>query len=121
MKITKQLMTMVMVLGLSVTSWSYAFEREAYYVDDWCSGRGIQEHVLPDRTRIDCLTEEYAIEFDFGYKWAESIGQSLYYAKMTNLKPAVVLIITRDQERFIERFSIASEGLGITLIVYYVD
>ena len=34
---------------------------------------GEMEYVLKDRTRVDCLTDEYAIEVDFAKKWAESI------------------------------------------------
>ena len=51
------------------------------------------EVVLSDRTRVDCLTDEYAIEFDFGKKWSEAIGQSLGYAIETNRTPGIVLII----------------------------
>lgn len=36
------------------------------------------EYVLPDRTRVDCLTDEYAIEIEFAENWAESIGQAMY-------------------------------------------
>jgi len=40
---------------------------------------GVIEYVLQDKTRVDCLTEEHAIEFDFANHWAESIDQALYY------------------------------------------
>ena len=70
-------------------------EVESYYVNGWCTPSfGKKEFRLWDATRVDCLTKDYAIEFDFAKKWAESIGQSLYYAKMTGKKPAVVLILT---------------------------
>ncbi|WP_171018846.1 hypothetical protein ACONUD_00725 [Microbulbifer harenosus] len=47
----------------------------------WCeTAGGVAEYVLPDRTRVDCLTETHAMEFDFAPKWAEAIGQALYYA-----------------------------------------
>ena len=58
-------------------------KNEKYYQERWCKGRGVTEHILPDRTRVDCLTSEHAIEFDWGNKWAESIGQSLYYSLQT--------------------------------------
>ena len=73
--------------------------KEADYVNAYCSGKGITEYQLPDRTRVDCLTDEYAIEFDYAKKWAESIGQSLYYSKMTGKKPAVAIIIKNPEER----------------------
>ena len=57
-------------------------QNEAYYVNQWCtSDFGRKEVVLWDMTRVDCLAKDFAIEFDFAKKWAEAIGQSLYYSK----------------------------------------
>ena len=50
--------------------------QEKDYVNKYCNG--YKEFVLSDKTRIDCLTDEYAIEYDYAKKWAESIGQALY-------------------------------------------
>lgn len=67
---------------------------ERYYQEAWCKDRGGQVEVrLPDKTRCDCLTKTHAIEFDFGNKWAESIGQSLYYSLQTGKRAGVVLIL----------------------------
>ncbi len=65
--------------------------RESWYQERWCEG--LIEYVLPDRARVDCLTPEYAVEVDFADKWAEAIGQSLYYASMTDRQPAILLIM----------------------------
>ncbi len=72
-----------------------------------------------DNTRIDCLTQEYAIEFDFAEKWAESIGQSLYYSYLTNKKAGIVLISENEKKDtpFINRASILSKKYGIKLWV----
>lgn len=68
--------------------------REQYYQNIWCSRfYGVPEVKLPDKTRVDCVTKHYAVEFDFADKWAEGLGQSLHYARMTGKNPAVVLII----------------------------
>jgi hypothetical protein len=53
---------------------------------------------MPDNTRCDCLTKEYAIEFDFAEKWAEAIGQSLFYALQTNKKAGIGLIIEKPKD-----------------------
>jgi hypothetical protein len=53
---------------------------------------GKTEIVLEDKTRADCLTDEYAFEVDYAKKWAEAFGQAWHYSLMTNLKPGVVLI-----------------------------
>ena len=72
---------------------------EKYYQSQWCSERnGKIEKVLPDRTRCDCLTETHAIEFDFGPKWAESIGQSLYYSLQTGKKAGIFLILETEKD-----------------------
>ena len=67
---------------------------EKTYQTQWCKARGGQtEYVLNDKTRIDCLLPDIAVEFDFAPKWHECIGQALYYAKKTNKTPACVLIL----------------------------
>ena len=103
------------------TQMMRAGEVEAYYQDQWCtSDFGRKEVILWDRTRVDCMTKEYAIEFDFAKKWAESIGQSLYYAKMTGKKPAVVLILTSPTDyHYVKRVERLDNGIKIFLIKAY--
>ena len=85
---------------------------EKDYVNKYCTG--IIEYTLPDKTRIDCLTEDYAIEFDFAKKWAESIGQSLYYAKKTGKKPAVAIITESEKDlKYINRIKETDENITI--------
>jgi len=81
-------------------------KNERYYQELWCNQHnGIMEYVLPDRSRIDCLTDTHAIEFDFAKKWQEAIGQSLYYSAQTEKKAGVVLIIKKTNEnKYIQRF-----------------
>lgn len=85
---------------------------EKDYVNMYCSG--IKEYVLEDRTRVDCLTDEYAIEFDYAKKWAESIGQSLYYSKKTGKKPAVAIITNGQNDlKYIQRIKDTDEKITI--------
>lgn len=72
---------------------------EKAYQEQWCKGRGQVEYVLPDKTRCDCLTSTHAVEFDFGSKWAEAIGQSLYYSLQTGKRAGIVLILEDQQDR----------------------
>ena len=51
------------------------------------------EFRLWDQTRVDILTDEYAVEVDWSSKWAEAIGQSLYYAEVTNRKAGIILLV----------------------------
>lgn len=91
--------------------------KENYYQKIWCDkNSGITEYILPDKTRVDCLTKDYALEFDFAHKWAESVGQALYYAKMTKKKPAVALIMeSSNDEKYYNRVNILAKEYNITL------
>ena len=72
---------------------------EKFYQQNWCKEHnGILEYKLIDDTRVDCLTKEYAVEFDFAPKWAEAIGQSLHYARMTGKKAGINLIIEDNSD-----------------------
>lgn len=77
---------------------------------------GVMEFKLKDNTRVDCLTDDYAIEVDWAKKWAEGIGQSLYYAEMTNKKPAVALIVGKKDQRYLKRINKVASKVGITII-----
>jgi hypothetical protein len=85
----------------------------------WCQAvNGEIEHVLDDKTRVDCLTETHAIEFDFAKKWAEAIGQSLYYSAKTGKQAGIVLIVLDPEEcRFADRIrtTIREKDLAIKL------
>lgn len=87
-----QLFALGLILFLAFgDAWSYS-ERE--YTEDWCLARGGSIDLrLADRTRVDCLLDDYAIEFDFTTKWAEAPSQALHYARMTNRMAAVVIIV----------------------------
>ena len=81
----------------------------------WCEKhKGEPEHRLKDGTRVDCLTGDYAVEVEYANKWAESIGQALYYAQSTGRKPGV-LVILRDKgdERFLKRLRSVAKEQGI--------
>ena len=94
------------------------FNSENYYQTKWCKqNNGITEYILPDKARIDCLTKEYAIEFDFATKWAEAIGQSMYYANVMNKKPAIALIVkSKKDNKYVKRIKKANKNIKIILI-----
>ena len=75
---------------------------EASYQNAWCSlNGGIAEFKNKDFTRVDCLTNTHAIEFDFADKWAQSLGQALHYSVMTGKKPKVILILDEPYKQMI--------------------
>ena len=72
---------------------------EKTYQTQWCKAHnGTMEYKLSDNTRVDCLTDTLAVEFDFANKWAECIGQSQYYSLKTNKQAACVLIMERGEK-----------------------
>lgn len=93
------------LLILTITSlfsnWCIAkhLHPEKYYQAEWCNRYwGEMEYKLKDKTRVDCLTKNYAVEFDFAPKWAECVGQTLYYSIMTRKNPACVIIIEKPED-----------------------
>jgi len=91
---------------------------EKYYQTKLCKKLGGKmEYRLFDKTRVDCLTDEYAIEVDWAKKWAEGIGQSLYYGYITHKKPAVGLICGKKDTRYIKRLQVVAKKENIKVFI----
>ncbi len=91
---------------------------EKSYQNAWCkANNGQSEVVLFDRARVDCVTADYAIEFDFADKWGEAVGQSLYYGAITKKKPGIVLIMENgdNDKKYLSRLNTVSQNHGITV------
>lgn len=108
------------LLLLSLSLHAKHLNQEKIYQEHFCKQfGGVTEYMLQDKTRIDCLLDDYAIEVDFAQKWAESIGQSLYYASQTSKKPAVLLIMEDPQkdEKYLRRLEDVSHKHNIDIWV----
>ena len=57
---------------------------------------GEKEYRLDDGTRVDLLFDDKACEIDWANKWAEGIGQSIYYGLKTDRPPLVILLAKKD-------------------------
>ena len=89
---------LVLVLQINFANAKHLYP-EKYYQKVWCNEqKGMLEYKLIDDTRVDCLTKDYAVEFDFAPKWAEAIGQSLHYSRMTGKKAGINLIIEDEND-----------------------
>jgi len=87
---------------------------EDYYQALWCKGE--LEVVLPDSTRVDCLTDDYAVEVDFADKWYNGTGQALHYALMTNRLPGLLLIVeSLNDLKYVERAQQVAMRHGIRI------
>lgn len=91
------LLTISLLLLFTTTSHAGHLHKEAEYRDAWCT-KGRTEVTLHDGSRVDCLTENYAIEFDFAPKAMEALGQSIHYASASGTDPAMVLIIESEKD-----------------------
>lgn len=97
---------------------------EKEYQKVWCtSNNGIMEYTLRDGARVDCVTQTHAIEFDFANKWAESIGQSLYYGKSLCKTPGIVLIMENPakEERYLRRLKAVTDMYNISVWIMTPD
>jgi hypothetical protein len=96
---------------------------EAEYQAFWCDKRGgLKEYVLPDKTRVDCLLPNMAVEFDFANKWAECVGQAIYYGRMTGKQPACVLIMERGDKdiKYLKRLRKAAYKKGVNMRTFTI-
>lgn len=74
------------------------------------------EYRLPDKTRVDCLTDDSAIEVDFPNKIDECITQAKHYGSMTGKKSVCAIIITDDYDKsIIDNYSV--DGVDIVGVI----
>lgn len=93
--------TAAVVIVSAPTAFAEEKRNELDYSQEWCDDNdGIAEYKLSDASRIDCLTENLAVEHDWakGGKPYECVGQALYYGAMSGRIPVCVLIRPDGQE-----------------------
>lgn len=96
---------------------------EVEYQTFWCDKRGgMKEYILPDKTRVDCLLPNMAVEFDFANKWAECVGQALYYGRMTGKQPACVLIMENPERdaKYLKRLRRTAYKKGVNMRTFTI-
>ncbi len=93
---------------------------EKEYVKEDCT-TGQIEYVLPNKTRIDCLTDYVAWEYDFAHKWYEAIGQALYYAMWTGRLGGVALIADYKDLRYIQRAKLTIKHYNLPIKLKVVN
>ncbi|GAB4485958.1 MAG: hypothetical protein OHK006_13020 [Thermodesulfovibrionales bacterium] len=104
----------IMIVSLPMSASGDTRERD--YQARWCRAHaGVMEFRLDDGARVDCVTATHAAEVEFAPKWAEAVGQSLYYAAQTGLEPGIVLIMGTDDQRYYDRLIAATRRCRITI------
>lgn len=93
--------------------------KEAVYQNYWCSkNNGITEYRLNNGARVDCLTSNLAIEFDFAKKQAECLGQALEYSALTKKNPACCLIVETEKDyKYVRRlrYTVQKKQLNVSV------
>jgi hypothetical protein len=127
MRILTGFLTICMICVLCVSIADAKQKRkETDYQKEWCSQHQGQAGVrLPDGTQCDCIATidgvDYAIEIDFGNKWAKSIGQALYYAVQTDKHAGVVLILEDEKEyEYFARLNTTIQYHGLRLKTWLI-
>ena len=104
----------ILLCLLPQISFAKHLYKEVEYQTYWCNkNNGKLEYKLNDNTRVDCLLPDMAVEFDFASKWAECIGQALYYGQQTKRTPSCVLIMENrvKDEKYLTRLKYATEKI----------
>lgn len=73
------------------------FAGEQQIAADHCKGQ--LEVIQKDYTRIDCIEDGYAIEYDYASKWYNGVTQCLHYSLTSGLKPSLRLILRRPNDQ----------------------
>jgi len=108
-------MKYILLLLLSFNTYALS-EKEHQRVN--CKG---EMEVKIKGGRIDCLTELYAVEYDFAYKWKNAISQSRWYALQTGKRAGIALIYRKpSDETYLEYLIEYLHGYDIYIRVWIV-
>ena len=111
----KKAIFLIYILFFTTTAHAGHLHKEAEYRDAWCT-KGRTEVTLHDGSRVDCLTENYAVEIEFAAKAMEALGQSIHYARITGTDPAMVIIIETEKDwRHFNRIRRTARKRGVKL------
>lgn len=105
-----------LIMSLMAPTWLFARERSITRV--WCQaqGKAEAEYIFEDKTRVDCLTEKYAVEAEWAPTWKGGTGQAIHYARKSGQDPAILILRKGPKDdKYIDQ---AKASLEVT---YYRD
>ena len=101
-----------------IATTTYAVS-EAEYQKEWCAKRnGEIDYKTQEGSTVDCLTDNYSIEFDFAKKWVQAMKKSRHQSLSTGKAPGVVLILQNSADEkylFKLREVVEKRRLGIKI------
>ena len=85
---------LALLVLLPVTASAGHLHPESFYIAKWCADHGGQTEVrMPDGSRADCITAEWAVEVGFAESPWENTPQAINYAKWTGKRALVVIVV----------------------------
>lgn len=75
---------------------------------------------MPDGSRADLISDEWAAEVEWAGKWKEAPAQAVLYSVWTDRRPLVIILTTdeRADKVHLLRCRLVCERLGIQMEVY---
>lgn len=116
----KVLAIVAALIMISTNAYSKRLNTEYFYQNIICKlFFAEKEVILLDKTRVDCLNNDYAIEIDFADKWSESIGQALHYSMKTKKKAGIVLILEKEDDiKYVNKLKKLNEYHGLNIKIW---
>ena len=121
----------ILLLPFTIIGWlfSLAFASAATYNEAYFAEliaktevKGELEYRLPNRKRVDILTDTHAYEVDWISKaWSEGVGQALHYAIMTGKKPGVIVLIDKPHKANLNALIETTKMYDIDVKIFHVN
>lgn len=87
---------------------------ESHYIENHCEGE--INHLLSNKTQVECLTDNYVIEYDFCANWAEALGKVLTLGRKSGKTPKIVLICKDSEFSYLESASKAAPEIKAEIL-----
>jgi hypothetical protein len=92
--------TILISMMVAAPAYAKSFKNEAEYQKEWCAKHnGEIDYKVSDNTKVDCITDTHAVEFDFGKKWNQAIRKSTRQSLNTGKTPGIVLILEQSKDK----------------------
>ena len=119
----------IIMLTLLASLSASAFEKEDFYNKMYCDAMGgtFQSYYPAPITgatgaSLDCETDDVAWEGEWSYKSYEAIGQSLWYASITDKMPGILFYVkSENQQKYIDRAILTLDSLNIDYQIVVIN
>ena len=121
----------ILLLPFTILGWLFSLVfasattyNEAYFTELIAKTeiKGKLEYRLPNRKRIDILTNTHAYEVDWISKaWSEGVGQALHYAIMTGKKPGIIVLIDKPHKANLNALIETAKMYDIDVKIFHVN